>query len=140
MSPDSATVLFLFYQYNFVVGLLHLFMINAHELGSNFPGAGTFSRDLTKTRSPQCLDFTWTMHMEKSISPLFLKSPRPRFESLSLSYTFRILATIHHHWTRCGLHYQSGMDKTENWEITKVSHDVPTVSVRIYCYKGNATT
>ena len=40
MSPDSATFLlfFLFYQYDFVVGLLQGFMINAHESGSNFPG------------------------------------------------------------------------------------------------------
>ena len=36
---------FLFYQYIFVVGLLQGFMINAHESGSNSPGAGTFSRD-----------------------------------------------------------------------------------------------
>ena len=48
MLPDSATF-FLFYQYDFVVGLLQGFMINAHESGSNSPGAGTFSRDLTKT-------------------------------------------------------------------------------------------
>ena len=40
-------------------------MINAHESGRNSMGAGTFSRDLTKT------DFTWALHMEKSISPLF---------------------------------------------------------------------
>ena len=26
-------------------------MINAHESGSNSPGAGTFSRDLSKTKS-----------------------------------------------------------------------------------------
>ena len=45
MSPDSST--FLFYQYDFVVDLLQGFMINAHESGSNSPGAGTFSRDLT---------------------------------------------------------------------------------------------
>ena len=34
-------------------------------------GAGTFSRDLTKTKSLQCGDFTWALYMEKSISPLF---------------------------------------------------------------------
>ena len=39
-------------------------MINAHESGSNSPGAGTFSRDLTKTKSLQCRDFTWALHME----------------------------------------------------------------------------
>ena len=49
---------FLLYQYDFVVGLLQGFMINAHESGSNSPGAGTFSRDLTKTKSLQCRDFT----------------------------------------------------------------------------------
>ena len=46
-------------------------MINAHESGSNSPGAGTFSRDLTKTKSLQCKDFTWAYHIEKSISLLF---------------------------------------------------------------------
>ena len=46
MSPDSVTF---FYQYDFVVGLLQMFMINAHESGSNSAGAGTFSRDFTKT-------------------------------------------------------------------------------------------
>ena len=50
-------------------------MINAHESGSNSPGAGTFSRDLTKSKSLQCRDFTWALHKEKSISPLF---PGPR--------------------------------------------------------------
>ena len=50
-------------------------MINVHESGSNSPGAGTFSRDLIKTKSLQCRDFTWAFHMEKSISPLF---PGPR--------------------------------------------------------------
>ena len=34
-------------------------------------GAGTFSRDLTKTKSLQCRDFARALHMEKSISPLF---------------------------------------------------------------------
>ena len=66
---------FLFYQYDFVVGLLQGFMINAHESGRNSPRAGTFSRDLTKTKSLQCRDFTLALHMEKSISPLF---PGPR--------------------------------------------------------------
>ena len=46
-------------------------MINAHESGINSPGAGTSSRDLTKTKSLQCRDFTWALHMEKSISLLF---------------------------------------------------------------------
>ena len=50
-------------------------MINAHESRSNYPGTGTFSRDLTKTKSLQCKDFTWASHKEKSISPLF---PSPR--------------------------------------------------------------
>ena len=67
--------IFLFYQYDFVVDLLQGFMINAHESGSNSPGAGTFSRDLTKTKSLQCRDFTWALHIEKSISSLF---PGPR--------------------------------------------------------------
>ena len=30
--------------------------LNAHESGSNSPGTGTFSRDLTKTKSQQCRD------------------------------------------------------------------------------------
>ena len=30
---------------------------------------------------------------------------------------------------QCDLHCQIGMDKTENSEITKVSQDVPTVSL-----------
>ena len=46
-------------------------MINAYESGSNSPGAGTFSRDLPKTKTLQCRDFTWALHMEKSISLLF---------------------------------------------------------------------
>ena len=47
-------------------------MINAHETESNSRGGGgTFSRDLSKTKSLQCRDFTWALHMEKSISPLF---------------------------------------------------------------------
>ena len=40
MSQDSAPFFILFYQYDFVVGLLQGFMINAHESGSNSPGAG----------------------------------------------------------------------------------------------------
>ena len=40
-------------------------MINAYESGSNLLGVGTFSRDLTKTKSLQCRDFTWALHMEK---------------------------------------------------------------------------
>ena len=72
MSPDSAIFSFFsFYQYNFVVGLLQGFIINAHETGSNSLGAGTFSRDLAKTKSLQCRDFTRALHMEKSISLLF---------------------------------------------------------------------
>ena len=39
MSPDFSTFI-LFYQYDFVVGLLQGFMINAHESGSNSPGRG----------------------------------------------------------------------------------------------------
>ena len=66
---------FLFYQYHFVVGLLQGLMINAYESGSNSLGAGIFSRDLTKTKSLQCRNFTWALHMEKSISPLSI--PRP---------------------------------------------------------------
>ena len=46
-------------------------MINAHESVNNSPGAGTFGKDLTKTKSFQCRDFTWALHMKKSISPLF---------------------------------------------------------------------
>ena len=46
-------------------------MINAHESGSNSPGAGTFSRDLTKTKSLQCRDFTWALHMEKNQYPRY---------------------------------------------------------------------
>ena len=46
-------------------------MINAYESGSISLGAGIFSRDLTKTKSLQCRDFTWALHMEKSISPLY---------------------------------------------------------------------
>ena len=39
---------FLFYRYDFSVGLLQGFMINAHESGSNSPMVGTFSADVTK--------------------------------------------------------------------------------------------
>ena len=49
-------------------------MINAHESESISPWAGTFSRDLTKTKSLQCRDFTWALHIME-ISPLF---PGPR--------------------------------------------------------------
>ena len=49
------TFFILFYQYHFVVGLL----INAHESGSSSPGAGTFSRDLTKTKSLQYRILPW---------------------------------------------------------------------------------
>ena len=59
MSPDSVTCFLLFIQYDFVVGLLQGFVINAHESGSNSPGVGTLSRDLTKTKSLLCRDFTW---------------------------------------------------------------------------------
>ena len=57
MSPDSVTFnFFLFYQYDFVVGLLQGFMILKEFEVSSMPmnqeviprGAGTFSRDLTK--------------------------------------------------------------------------------------------
>ena len=41
-------------------------------------------------------------------------------------------ATIHHDSSRCDLHCQLGMDKTENSEITKVPHDVPTVFLPIH--------
>ena len=46
-------------------------MINAHESGSNSPGSGTLSRELTKTNCLQCRDFTLALHMEKLISLLF---------------------------------------------------------------------
>ena len=44
-----------------------------HESGSKSPGAGTLSRDLTKTKSLQFRDYTWALYMEKSISQLFLE-------------------------------------------------------------------
>ena len=66
--------LILIYQYDFVVDLLQGFMINAHESGNNSPGAGTLSRDLTKTKSLQCRDFTWALHMAKINIPAI---PRP---------------------------------------------------------------
>ena len=55
-------------------------MINAHESGSNFQGTGAFRRDSTKTKSLQCRSFTWALHMEKSISPLF---PGPRGDEVA---------------------------------------------------------
>ena len=63
ISPDSVTCFLLFIQYDFVVGLLQGFVINAHESGSNSPGVGTLS-------SVGILP-----GLEKSISPLF---PGPR--------------------------------------------------------------
>ena len=40
-------------------------MINAHESGSNSPGAGnTFSKEFDQTKSLQCRDFTWALYME----------------------------------------------------------------------------
>ena len=48
---------FFLFQYDFVVSLLQGFMMNAHESGSNSPGAGTFSRDLTKTKVPAVQGF-----------------------------------------------------------------------------------
>ena len=36
---------------------------------------GSFSRNLSKTKSLQCRGFTWALHMDRSISPLF---PGPR--------------------------------------------------------------
>ena len=65
-------IFYLFYQYDFVVGLLQGFMINARESGSTSQGAETLSRDLTKTEACSAgILPTWTLHMEKSISPLF---------------------------------------------------------------------
>ena len=73
MSPDSAILQnFLFYQYNYVVGLLQGFMINAHESGSNSPGAGTLSRDLNKTKSCSAGILPGLCIWKKSLSPLFL--------------------------------------------------------------------
>ena len=34
-------------------------------------GAGSFYRDFTEKKSPQCRAYTWALQMEKSISPLF---------------------------------------------------------------------
>ena len=34
-------------------------------------GAGSFCRDFTEKKSPQCRAYTWALQMEKSISPLF---------------------------------------------------------------------
>ena len=80
--------LLLFYQFAFVVGLLQGFMINAHESGSNSLGTGTFSRDLTKPKSLQCRDFTWALHMEKSISLLF---PGPQGTWLQMTGALRLV-------------------------------------------------
>ena len=33
--------------------------------------AGSFCRDFTEKKSPQCRAYTWALQMEKSISPLF---------------------------------------------------------------------
>ena len=74
MSPDSTTFFIIILQYAFVVGLLQGFMINAHESGSNSPGTGTFSRDLTKLKSLHCREFTWALHIEKINIPAI---PRP---------------------------------------------------------------
>ena len=63
-------------------------MINVHESGINSPGAGTFSRDLTKTKSLQGRDFTWALHMEKSISPLF---PGPQGDVVANDWCIIIL-------------------------------------------------
>ena len=56
------------------------------------PGAGTFSRDLTKTKSLQCRDFTWALHMEKSISPLF---PGPRGDVVANDWCINDSALLH---------------------------------------------
>ena len=51
---------------------------------------------------------------------------------LSPSYTFKILATIHHDSFNVTYIIKSGCigkDDTENSEITIMSHDVPTVSL-----------
>ena len=77
-------------------------MVNAHESGSNSPGAGTCSRDLTKTKSLQCRDFTWALqikesistwalHIEKSISPLF---PGPRGEVVASDWCIRLVEKV----------------------------------------------
>ena len=51
------------------------------------------------------------------------------------NYTFPILAMIHHYLSRCDLFYKMGMDKTEylELEITKMSNDVPMMSLQIHC-------
>ena len=54
-------------------------------------GAGTFSRDLTKTKSLHCRDFTWALHMEKSISKLF---PGTQGEVVANDWCIR-LPTLH---------------------------------------------
>ena len=66
-------------------------MINAHESGSISPGAGTFSKDLPKTKSLQCRDFTWALHMEKSISPLF---PGPRGTWLQMTGALHVVSNL----------------------------------------------
>ena len=61
-------------------------MINAHESGSNSPGAGTFSRDLTKTKSLQCRDFTWALHMDRDQARGRLgRNSRPRGRNFALN-------------------------------------------------------
>ena len=64
---------------------------------------------------------------------------------LSPSYTFAILATIHHDSSWCDLYCKIGTVKTENSEIPTMSHDVPTVSPRILydswrCYYDATTS
>ena len=54
-----------------------------------------------------------------------------RGKGLSPSYTFPILATIHHDSSRYDLYCKIGMVKTANSEIPTMSHDVPTVYLRI---------
>ena len=45
------------------------------HVGSKFwenpRSAGSFCRDFTEKKSPQCRAYTWALQMEKSISPLF---------------------------------------------------------------------
>ena len=51
------------------------------------------------------------------------------------SYTFPILAMIHHYLSRCDLFYKMGMDNTEylEIEITTMSNDGPMMSLQIHC-------
>ena len=60
LSPGSAIFIFILSvrHCSRLLGLLQGFMINAHESGSYSPGAGTFSRDLTKTRDVRDLTFS----------------------------------------------------------------------------------